>query len=176
MKKAFRIMTLFAAFAFIAALGLFAYVRLAPSDPAVWHVGAALSLPDAAGGGAGGGTGGGTGGGPALAATDGAVAMPGGAYAVLPLAGTDAATLLGQLDSAAQTFARTTLLAGTPEEGRMTWITRSRIFGFPDYTTADAVTSDLGNHLIIIARQRFGREDMGVNLIRLKAWLAQLSA
>lgn len=172
MKKAFRIMTLFAAFACVAALGLLAYVRLAPSDPAVWHVGAALSLPDAAGG----GTGGGTGGGPALAATDGAVAMPGGAYAVLPLAGTDAATLLGQLDSAAQTFARTTLLAGTPEDGRMTWITRSRIFGFPDYTTADAVTSDLGNHLIIIARQRFGREDMGVNLIRLKAWLAQLSA
>ena len=172
MKKAFRIMTLIAAFTCVAALGLLAYVRLAPSDPAVWHVGAALSLPDAAGG----GTGGGTGGGPALAATDGAVAMPGGAYAVLPLAGTDAATLLGQLDSAAQTFARTTLLAGTPEEGRMTWITRSRIFGFPDYTTADAVTSDLGNHLIIIARQRFGREDMGVNLIRLKAWLAQLSA
>ena len=171
MKKAFRIMTLFAALACVAALGLLAYVRLAPSDPAVWHVGAALSLPDAAGGGTGGGTGG-----PALAATDGAVAMPGGAYAVLPLAGTDAATLLGQLDSAAQTFARTTLLAGTPEEGRMTWITRSRIFGFPDYTTADAVTSDLGNHLIIIARQRFGREDMGVNLIRLKAWLAQLSA
>ena len=69
---------------------------------------------------------------------------------------------------------RTHRLAGSPEAGRITWITRSRLWGFPDYTTAQVTQTPTGPRLDIHARLRFGRSDMGVNAARLHAWLAQL--
>ena len=52
----------------------------------------------------------------------------------------------------------------------MTWITRSRLFGFPDYTTAE-VRSD---GLYVWSRLRFGKGDMGVNAARLNGWALAL--
>jgi hypothetical protein len=45
---------------------------------------------------------------------------------------------LARLDEIALATPRTTRLAGSPDEGRITWITRSALWGFPDYTTAQA--------------------------------------
>jgi uncharacterized protein (DUF1499 family) len=55
-------------------------------------------------------------------------------------------------------------------EGRITYITRTKIIGFPDYTT---VQQD-GDVLRIHGRLRFGRKDFGVNKARVDGWLAQM--
>ena len=65
---------------------------------------------------------------------------------------------------------RTEVLVGSPEEGRVTYITRSQWMGFPDYTTVQAVE----NELELYARLRFGQSDMGVNRKRVEAWLSEL--
>lgn len=84
---------------------------------------------------------------------------------------TDAApALLAQIDAIARATPRTSVLAGSPQTGMTTYVTRSRLFGFPDYTT---VGLD-GGVLEIFARQRFGSEDLGVNRARVAAWLSQL--
>lgn len=82
----------------------------------------------------------------------------------------------GRADIApARATPRTTLLAGAPETGMITWVTRSRLFGFPEYPTAAATPAAGGCRLDIVARQRFGRGDMGVNAARLRDWLGQLA-
>ena len=123
------------------------YIRLAPSDPARWHV------P------------------PAGAEGPPGEIVPVKGGATLHLTSADPAMELAALDAIALTTPRTTRLAGNPAEGRITWITRSRLWGFPDYTTAE-VTPD---GLVIWSRQRFGSNDWGVNALRLEIWLARLS-
>lgn len=76
------------------------------------------------------------------------------------------------LDRIARETPRTQVLAGSVAEGRVTYITRSRVFGFPDYTTIAGV----GDDLVIWARLRFGRSDLGVNKARVEGWLAQVGA
>ncbi len=133
-----------------------AYIRLAPSDPAVWHV----------------------------AISDGTPALPGpcadhikpqrnGARAVCLLTNPPAA-VLEKLAAIAGATARTTLLAGSPADGRMTWVTRSKLIGYPDYTTAEVTQTPQGTRLDVSARQRFGGGDLGVNAARLAQWLAQI--
>ncbi|MEL7013725.1 MAG: DUF1499 domain-containing protein [Pseudomonadota bacterium] len=75
-----------------------------------------------------------------------------------------------QLHSIAMATPRTQVLAGSVEEGMITYVTRSRVFGFPDYTT---VRQD-ADRIKIHARLRFGTLDMGVNAARVDAWLAAL--
>ena len=58
------------------------------------------------------------------------------------------------------------------DEGRITWVTRSALWGFPDYTTAEVTPTDGGRSSTIFARPRFGSSDMGVNAARLEDWLA----
>ena len=65
---------------------------------------------------------------------------------------------------------RTEILAGSVESGMITFVTRSRIMGFPDYTTVQKG----GDDLKFYARLRFGRSDMGVNRARLQKWIAAL--
>ncbi len=146
--------------------GAVAFVRLAPSDPAAWNVAPAGLVPETAGW-------------SALdrdppAQTNGPVAMPGGAYALVQMTGSTAAEVLRQLDTVARATPRTVLLAGEPEQGLMTWVTRSAIWGFPDYTTAQAVQDGPQVSVAIVARQRFGSDDLGVNAARISAWLAAL--
>lgn len=74
------------------------------------------------------------------------------------------------LDAIAIAWPRTTRIAGSVAEGHITWVTRSRLMAYPDFTTAQI--KDDG--LCVIARQGVGREDMGVNAARLGAWLQQL--
>ena len=132
-------------------IGFGAYVRLAPSDPVRWHVS------------------------PTPAAQPDCTVQQGEgdarATCLLPAAPAEA---LAKLDAIATATPRTTRLAGSPEEGRITWITRSALWGFPDYTTAEAAPDATGTRLTLHARLRFGRSDMGVNAARLRDWLPKL--
>jgi uncharacterized protein (DUF1499 family) len=126
------------------ALALMAYIRLAPVDPARWHRIAAATMPgdqDMATG---------------YRATR-RITAPG-------------AEVLQTLDHIASATPRTRVIAGAVSEGMITYETRSRIWGFPDYTTI-AIQGDL---LLIHARLRYGGSDMGVNRARVQDWLQQL--
>ena len=153
MKKVIRHTALITAFGIIAALGLLAYIRLAPSDPAVWH----LSPDTAAEVGQG-------------SCLDAIVTQTNGAR-VACLSSETPEALLSRLDQTALATPRTSRLAGTPQTGRVTWIIRTALMGFPDYTTAEATLTTTGSRLDIYARQRFGGADFVVNTARLKAWL-----
>ena len=77
---------------------------------------------------------------------------------------------LAALDAVVLATPRTVVLAGSVSAGRVTYITRSRVWGFPAYTT---VQQD-GDGLLIFARLRFGRNDLGVNRARVTRWLDQM--
>lgn len=86
--------------------------------------------------------------------------------------------LLRAVTQAALATDRTQTLAGTVDAGLITFITRSRLFGFPDYTTVSiipaATVENAGPLLMITARLRYGKSDMGVNQARVDGWLAAL--
>ncbi|NSY38090.1 DUF1499 domain-containing protein [Leisingera sp. ANG59] len=65
---------------------------------------------------------------------------------------------------------RTSVLAGGPDDGMVTYITRTQVLGFPDYTTA----AQDGDLLKVYARLRFGRSDLGANKERINSWLAEM--
>lgn len=123
---------------------LAAYIRAALSDARRWHV--ALTPPQ------------GLVAGKVVTGRDDAFALA-------------AAGSLAQLDAMALATPRTQRLAGSVDAGRITWVTRSRLWGFPDYTTAQVSPQGV----LLFARARFGSNDLGVNGARLRAWLARLS-
>jgi len=135
-------------------LGLIALaaVRLAPSDPADWHVDPSAAEP-----------------GPGRF-----VVRPEGGDTDGPLLAMPPSEALAALDRIARATPRTQVLAGSVEAGRITYLTRSAIWGFPDYTTVEAVPAEGGARLVIFARLRFGASDFGVNAARVRAWLDAL--
>lgn len=143
----------------VAAAALLAWIRLAPSDPARWHV--PVALPDGLS--------------PQPLGPGAVIRQTDGAHALIWLPGMTPEQALARLDAVARSSPRTTRLAGDPAQGLITWITRSRLFGFPDYTTAEARVAQGGTVLAIHARLRFGKSDMGVNAARLGDWLARLA-
>jgi uncharacterized protein DUF1499 len=74
---------------------------------------------------------------------------------------------LARADAAVRALPRTKVLAGSVDEGRITYVTRSAMFGFPDYTTIEY--SD--GLLRMYSRARFGSSDFGVNRARLERLL-----
>jgi Protein of unknown function (DUF1499) len=137
--------------------GFTLWVRFAPVTVATWHVALPTDTRELEG-----------------SCVDGVTALqPGGATAACSVPGT-APELLARLDAIAMATPRTRRIAGSVEEGRITWETRSQLWGFPDYTTAQAETRGASTRLDMAARQRFGQGDMGVNAARLKLWLGQL--
>ncbi|WP_417242653.1 DUF1499 domain-containing protein [Celeribacter sp.] len=79
---------------------------------------------------------------------------------------------LGRLAQVAQATARTRLVAGSVEAGRMTYMTRSKLWGFPDFTTIEARAVPTGAQVAILARLRFGKSDLDVNATRVATWRA----
>ena len=128
LKKLFKIVV-------VLVLALAAYVRLAPSDVARWHVAPNVDQDEI---------------------------LKGGAKRRLTT-GPDG---LQRLHEIALKTPGTTVLAGDPDQGMVTYITRSRTVGFPDYTTVQ----QQGDDLLIYARLRFGSSDLGVNAARLDVW------
>jgi hypothetical protein len=122
--------------------GLLIYIRLSPSDTSVWHV-----APDV---------------------------QPAGDYPgegrFLAVRAAVPADSLSRLAERALATPRTRILAGSAETGMITFITRSALWGFPDYTTASLSDGTLR----VYGRLRFGRRDMGVNAARIRGWLSAL--
>ena len=132
------------------------WVRLAPDDPARWHVSVTGDAAPRQG-----------------PCADQVVKVPKGARATC-LVQPSPSEALAALDATALATPRTTRLAGSAAEGRITWVSRSRLWGFPDYITAEATRTPQGTRLDILSRQRYGSEDWGVNAARLRVWLASL--
>ncbi|SFE14099.1 DUF1499 domain-containing protein [Roseivivax sediminis] len=122
-------------------IGGLAWIRLAPSDPEVWHVDPQVTADQD---------------------------MATGVRRRIP-AGEDT---LERLNAIILATPRTELLAGSVEEGHLTYVTRSKWFGFPDYTTI-ARKDDV---IELWARLRFGQSDMDVNRERVEGWLSRLGA
>ena len=84
--------------------------------------------------------------------------------------------VLAQLDGIALATPRTQVFAGSVDEGRITYVTRSRLWRFPDYTTVIVIDTAEGSRVTLYGRLRFGNGDRGVNRQRIKAWLQALEA
>jgi uncharacterized protein (DUF1499 family) len=152
MKGIIRAMGIAAALGIIAFLGLLAFVRLVPSDPAQWQVDVATVEKPASPNN--------------WLLRDGADG-PAIALALPP----DAA--LARIRAVALATPRTEVLA--EDATRITFITRSRVMGWPDYTTVEVTPSATGSSVAVFARARFGYSDMGVNRARVQALAAALS-
>lgn len=128
--------------------GLALYIRLAPSDPARWHVDP-VAAPDPGQGGI------------RLVPPEAPV------FAASPQA------VIEAIDAVAMATPRVTRLAGSVGEGHVTYVARSRLWGFPDYVSVKVLPDDAtgGATVAILSRLRFGGSDMGVNRARVEAWL-----
>ncbi len=82
--------------------------------------------------------------------------------------------VLSKVKQIALATPRTKKIAGKIEDKMITFVTRSLVFGFPDYTTVRAVPMAQGTRLVIMGRLRFGRSDFGVNETRIRSWLKVL--
>lgn len=72
---------------------------------------------------------------------------------------------------------KTTRIAGSPEEGWMTYVQRTPRWGFPDYISVKFIDLNGGKSTIAIySRSRFGHGDLGVNEERVKTWVNTLSS
>jgi hypothetical protein len=147
-----RLLGLILGLGVLALLGFAAWVRLAPSDPAVWHV------------------------------DPGTVTERGPRNSFLLAVGGDAAPLelplppdqvAVRLESIALATPRTVRLAGQGDF--VTYVTRSAAFGFPDYTSIRIRPTATGSQVLIFARSRFGDGDLGVNRARVENWIAKLT-
>lgn len=78
--------------------------------------------------------------------------------------------MMARLDAIIRRSPRSQVLAGSVDEGRVTYVSRTKWMGFPDYTTV-ALQDD---RILIWGRQRFGARDLGVNAARIDGWLAML--
>ena len=92
--------------------------------------------------------------------------LEGGVKRILP------GVTLAELDQIAQQTPRTKVLAGSVDDGMITYVTRSRLIGFSDYTTVEAKDG----MVTVFARLRFGRSDLGVNRRRVEGWIKALGA
>ncbi|WP_237267435.1 DUF1499 domain-containing protein [Sulfitobacter alexandrii] len=125
--------------------GLLAYIRLAPHNVMRWHHAAETRAPL------------------------GETALDGG-FIWREDVGANGPERLARLDGIIRRTPNTQVLAGSVDDGQVTYVTRTRWIGFPDYTT---VTLDDGI-LEVYGRLRFGRSDMGVNGKRIRGWIDQL--
>jgi uncharacterized protein (DUF1499 family) len=131
--------------ALVAAVGVVAWVRLAPVDVARWHVDP-VTAPDPA-------------------TPNFARVAPG------EVTGTG---LMAKADAVMLAMPRTRRIAGSVAEGWATYETRSRLMGYPDYTSIRVIPAEGGETLAAFARSRFGYSDLGVNAARLAALRAAL--
>ncbi len=142
-------MTTFILVVACAILALNLYIRFSPNDPEEWHLEPAeVDHPGRSG---------------------------------VRLIGRDAPRFPGDPDLVLQTFAdiaaeerNMRLLDGSLDEGMMTFVKRTPVWGFPDLVTVMAVDEGAETKLSIVARSRFGSYDWGKNAARLDRWLQEM--
>tara|TARA_R110002126_G_scaffold167330_2_gene315239 strand:- start:34509 stop:34949 length:441 start_codon:yes stop_codon:yes gene_type:complete len=125
-------------------VGLQAYIRFAPSNAADWTVDANADAP-------------------------GTYPSAGG-FKVVTKVDQAPEAVLDAFDTAMMAQPHTQKLAVV--DGQQIYVTRSVLWGFPDYTTA--ALSDDGSRATFYSRLRFGKSDMGVNRKRLQQILATI--
>lgn len=88
---------------------------------------------------------------------------------------TASAAELGEaFDAVATGDERVEVLAGSVAEGHVTYVQRSKLFGFPDYVSVRFIDlPDGGSTLSVFSRARFGKSDLGVNQKRVERWVAE---
>jgi uncharacterized protein (DUF1499 family) len=127
---------------------LMAYIRLAPSDPAVWH-----QDPETA----------------ASTGKPNEYRLTGDLAPVLRIAAPDLVALVYELIEAQP---RVTHIAGNPSTLMMTFMQRSMSVGYPDYITFKiSPMEEDRSKLEILSRSRFGHSDLGVNKLRVEQWV-----
>ena len=145
-----------------AAGGLFYYVSTVEHDAAIWHVDP-LTVPQtvqphsfrmAP---------------PAL--TEEFVDVPSPVYTVNP-------TLMAKaFDDYVLSQSKTIRIAGSPEEGWMTYVQLSFSLNLPDYISVKFIDLNGGKSTIAIYSQsRFGYDDLGSNEARVMAWVGTLQS
>ncbi len=134
------------------------WVRFAPSDVATWHVDPMqVARP------------------PVPPREGGWLVRTGTANAPPPVFDTDPATLLSIFDDIVLGEPNTTVLAESPSDGLITYVSRTPLIGCPDYISVKAVPEAGGAALMIWGRNRFGTGDMGTNRDRIEYWMKELS-
>lgn len=86
----------------------------------------------------------------------------------------DAETVLTTLSKIATSDWSVGVVEGSVDEGMITFVARSRVFGFRDFITVKATDESGGSKLSVFARPRFDVYDWGVNKKRLDRWLGEL--
>jgi hypothetical protein len=101
---------------------------------------------------------------------------------VFILRGEDAPRLAGSLSEVAGRLDRVardegaTPIAGEPGEGFVTYVVRSRIFGYPDAISIRLHEEGDVTRVDIFSRSAIGESDFGVNEARVRRWIAAASA
>ncbi|MBE3637138.1 DUF1499 domain-containing protein [Mangrovicoccus algicola] len=151
-----RLVTIFVAIGLAVAVLFSLYVRLAPSDPQVWHVDP-RNVEDQG--------------------QDGAYLLRDGDPSDGPAPRFAGAPeeVMARLDAVAEATPGVTRLAGSPSDRHVTYVARSRLFGFPDYISVIAWPVSEGTAVAVYSRLRFGSYDLGVNRRRVLDWLEALA-
>ena len=72
---------------------------------------------------------------------------------------------------------RVYLAAQYPEQLQADWVARSAVFNFPDLVMVQVLPAGPGaSTLVIYSRSVYGHSDLGVNLTRIRTWLAAVDA
>ncbi len=132
--------------------GMVAYVRMAPSDPARWHLDPTLARKPTS--------------------PNSWLLRAEGGDGQAPVYDMSTQRLARLFDSFVTGQPRIRRLAGSAEEGMITYVARSRIIGYPDYITVRVISLGDGRSTMAIwSRARFGYGDGGVNRRRVENWL-----
>ncbi|MBK5926067.1 DUF1499 domain-containing protein [Rhodobaculum claviforme] len=147
---------LLAILALLGVAGVMLYIRFTPSDPADWHVDPrAVSRPDT---------------------PNSWLIRPVGGDAVAPEFMLGAQELAQVVDAVIRAQPRTRPLAGSVEEGQLTYVTRTPLMGYPDYVSVRVFPTGAGAGLAVFSRSRFGHSDLGTNRKRLEDWMREIEA
>ncbi len=136
----------------LATAGGVAYVRLAPSDAARWHVDPLTAVKPPS--------------------PNSWLLRPQGGDGQAPVYDVSATDLAADFDHFVKGRPRVTRLAGSVQDLWVTYVARSRLIGFPDYVSVRFIPlSPDQSTLAIFSRSRFGYGDGGVNRKRVESWL-----
>jgi uncharacterized protein (DUF1499 family) len=138
-------------------LGFLAYVRLASSDPNVWHVDPFKASK--------------------FRKRNVFIQHPNEGKYPSPEFDMDAVGLAKVFDEIILATDGVDLLAGAPDQLFVTYIARTKTLRYPDYISIKFI--DLGggrSTFAVFSRSRFGSNDFGVNRQRFQHWLKQLNA
>lgn len=138
--------------AVLGVIAIQAYNRFAPIDPGSWHVEVRLPEP-------------GPGDWPVAGGHRAAVAVPG-----------DGREALARLDAAISADPSARRLAGSVDEGRITYVTYTDTMKFRDFSTFEVKLHSDGALIAVFARaevQQIGGHDGGTNRVRLERWFSE---